>query len=188
MDLRDREQVDALYRLLYKLPHVVEYYLKNFVFPVTCRHQGVKLSACGQALGGNMVFQHRFGFSGTPSDLLPKELGRCHYEKGSDAKMIHFLTDVNVTSYEYIDKGWQVCTLLDKVSSANCNALIDTGALITGLSNYEVALYLLQKGLEGKEGVVFLDESDRKMILVRKGYVVMKLAQCGVPRETICIL
>ena len=50
VDLRDREQVDALYRLLYKLPHVVEYYLKNFVFPVTCRHQGVKLSACGQAL------------------------------------------------------------------------------------------------------------------------------------------
>ena len=34
-----------------------------------------------QALGGDMVFQHRFGFSGTPSDLLPKELGRCHYEK-----------------------------------------------------------------------------------------------------------
>ena len=74
-------------------------------------------------------------------------------------------------------------TLLNKVSSANCNALIDTGALITGLSNYEVALYLLRNGLEDKEGVVFLDESDRKMILVRKGYVVMKLAQCGVPLE-----
>ena len=81
VDLRDEDQVNALYRLLYKLPHVVEYYLRNFVFPVTCRHQGVKLSACGQALGGDMVFQHRFGFSGTPSDLLPKELGRCHYEK-----------------------------------------------------------------------------------------------------------
>ena len=93
VDLRDEDQVNALYRLLYKLPHVVEYYLRNFVFPVTCRHQGVKLSACGQALGGDMVFQHRFGFSGTPSDLLPKELGRCHYEKGSDAKMMHFLTD-----------------------------------------------------------------------------------------------
>jgi len=183
VDLRDEDQVNALYRLLYKLPHVVEYYLRNFVFPVTCRHQGVKLSACGQALGGDMVFQHRFGFSGTPSDLLPKELGRCHYEKGSDAKMMHFLTDTNVTSYEYIHKGWGVNSLLDKVASTDSSALIDTGALITGMSNYQVAMYLLQHGLSGKDGVVFLDEMDRKMILVRKGYMVMKLAQCGVPLE-----
>ena len=32
VDLRDEDQVNALYRLLYKLPHVVEYYLRNFVF------------------------------------------------------------------------------------------------------------------------------------------------------------
>ena len=111
VDLRDREQVDALYRLLYKLPHVVEYYLKNFVFPVTAGTKALNFRHAGKP-GGNMVFQHRFGFSGTPSDLLPKELGRCHYEKGSDAKMIHFLTDVNVTSYEYIDKGWQGTLLI----------------------------------------------------------------------------
>ena len=41
----------------------------------------------------------------------------------------------------------------------------------------------MQHGLSGKDGVVFLDEMDRKMILVRKGFMVMKLAQCGVPLE-----
>ena len=46
-------------------------------------------------------------------------------------------------------------TLLNKVSSANCNALIDTGALITGLSNYEVALYLLRNGLRIKRALFF---------------------------------
>ena len=79
-----RGQVGLLFRLLRKLPHVAQYYLYEFVFPVTCRHQGLKLSACGQALGGELLFRQRFGFSGTPSDLLPVELGRCHYERGSD--------------------------------------------------------------------------------------------------------
>ena len=47
--------------------------------------------------------------------------------------MMHFLTDTNVTSYEYIHKGWGVNSLLDKVASTDSSALIDTGALITGM-------------------------------------------------------
>ena len=39
------------------------------------RHQQMKLSACGQEVGGDMLFAKRLGFSGTPSDLLPEELG-----------------------------------------------------------------------------------------------------------------
>lgn len=34
-----------------------------------------------------MLFDVRLGFSGTPSDLLPKELGSCNYEPGSQAKI-----------------------------------------------------------------------------------------------------
>lgn len=46
--------------------------------------------------------------------------------------------------------------------------LIDTGALITGMSNYEVAKYMLTHGLsEEFDGVVFLDHRDRKMVLMR---------------------
>ena len=57
--------------------------------------------------------------------------------------------------------GWTVKSLLRHVARAEprLSALIDTGALITGLSNKEVARYLLAHGL-GRwcEGVVFLDE------------------------------
>ena len=81
VDLGDDEQCGTLYRLLRRLPHVALHYLATHVFPTTCRHQGLKLSACGQALGGELLFKKRFGFSGTPSDLLPVELGQCHYEK-----------------------------------------------------------------------------------------------------------
>lgn len=49
------------------------------------------------------------------------------------------------------------------------HAIIDTGALITGLSNKAVAEYLLKNGLDTMKGVVYLDELDRQMVLLRKG-------------------
>ena len=59
--------------------------------------------------------------------------------------------------------------------------MIDTGALITGLSNRAAAEYLLKAGLKDMKGVVFLDEEDRQMIILRKGLKVMKLSDCGIP-------
>lgn len=38
------------------------------------------------------------------------------------------------------------------------HALIDTGALITGMSNLQVAKALLKYGLKGMDGCVFLDK------------------------------
>ena len=58
---------------------------------------------------------------------------------------------------------------------------IDTGALITGLSNLQVARRLLDVGLSWCDGVVFLDELDRKMILLRKTGRVVRLEISGVP-------
>eukprot|EP00959_Pyramimonas_sp_CCMP1952_P120448 2518679-Pyramimonas_sp.AAC.1 len=40
-------------------------------------NQPLKLSASGHDLGGRLLFGRCLGFSGTPSDLLPLELGRC---------------------------------------------------------------------------------------------------------------
>src|SRR4051812_37448730 len=104
------------------------------------RHQGLKLSSNGQSLGGDMLFNRRLGFSGTPSDLLPLELGRCQYEKGSDGKMLHVLTSPEFVSYDVLPATWTPASLLDMVAQAQppYHALIDTGALITGMSNYEV--------------------------------------------------
>ncbi len=92
IDPRDKEQFRVLYPLLYKLPHSVMYYLNELIFPEVLAHQGLKLSTCGQDLGGDMVFGRRIGFSGTPSDILPRELGSCHYERGSDGRVVHYLT------------------------------------------------------------------------------------------------
>ena len=44
----------------------------------------------------------------------------------------------------------------------------------------QVARYLLAHGLVGMEGVVFLSEEGRKMIMLRAGMKVLSLAGCGV--------
>lgn len=44
----------------------------------------------------------RVGFSGTPSDLLPEELGRCDYETGDDGMMLTTVLDRRVASYELL--------------------------------------------------------------------------------------
>jgi len=177
VDLTDPVVVDVLYTLLHKLPNLVEYWLNNYVFPKTCEHQGLKLCANGQALGGDMMFSRRIGFSGTPSDLLPLELGSCHYEEGSDGQMLSVLTHERICSFEVMPSNWSVESILRTIATANppYHALIDTGALVTGLTNEQVARFLISAGIPHK-GVVFLDEFDRKRILVKATMRVMKLS------------
>ena len=133
-------QVNRLFELLRKLPTAIHWYLEQTVFPTYTQHQHIKLSSSGQELGGSMLFGRRLGFSGTPSDLLPLDLGRCGYERGSDGKMLHVLTDPEVIGVQIARSGWTVKSLLRHVANfePRLNALIDTGALITGMSNLQV--------------------------------------------------
>ncbi|CAN0404007.1 unnamed protein product, partial [Discosporangium mesarthrocarpum] len=142
VDLRDDEMVNTLYWLLRKLPQAIEYYLDSLVFPETMEHRGLKLAANGQDVGGSMLFDVKLGFSGTPSDLLPVELGRCQFEMGNTAMMIHYLTDSTVASYKPLGDEWSVQELLRVVATSKdppFHALIDGGALVTGMTNLEVA-------------------------------------------------
>ena len=105
---------------------------------------------------------------------------------GDDGMMLTTMLDRNVTSYEYLEDNWGVDFVLEKIATAESpryHALIDTGALITGYSNQEVARQLLDRGLKWAEGVVFLDEDDKQQVLVRATGRVVSADQCGVPLE-----
>jgi len=102
-----------------------------------------------------MLCGRRLGFSGTPSDLLPLELGKCNYEKGSDGKMGYVLTSPTfVSAYHVVSPGWSASSVLDMIChpppGVRYHSLIDTGAIITGMTNVEVAQYLLTHGLGEK--------------------------------------
>jgi len=208
--LSDRFQLNNLFKCVARLPELVHYYLDQMVFPAVLQHQETKISASGQELGGNMLFPRRFGFSGTPSDLLPMELGACGYEKGSEGSILHTLVSDKVVSYEILgtkkkaqegevkakasdekqqgdnnsiySNPWTVHGLLTKIARASppYNALIDTGALVTGMTNEQVAKFLMQNGLaETMDACIYLDREDRQMALLKSGKSI-PLKQCGV--------
>eukprot|EP00760_Papus_ankaliazontas_P003017 PhM_4_TR11378/c0_g1_i1/m.4426 len=179
-----REHMYKLYKLFRRLPQFIHYYLNEFIFPTYMRHQTTKLSASGQELGGDALFPRRVGFSGTPSDLLPVELGNCNYEVGTDGFLIDTLTNPRYVTTTDVPNGWSPQGLLKFIATeGRWHSLIDTGALITGMNNFEVAKFLLDHGLGGIDGVVFLDDKDRKVILVRATGRVLKLEECGIPLD-----
>lgn len=82
----------------------------------------------------------------------------------------------------FIDNDWSAKSVLIKIAqAAKYHSLIDTGALVTGFSNYEVARLLLSNGLEGIKAVVYLDENDDKKVLLRESWrVSLSGAACSV--------
>ena len=182
----DPQQLSRLYGLTKKLPQVIHYFLCNHIFPKTMNFQRLKVSACGHALGSSILFKTRLAFSGTPSNLLPKDLGVCQYEPGSEGRIVHTLTSPSVVTASVKNK-WNAQSLLRDVATQSnppANVLIDTGALITGMDNREVAEFLLVHLREDIEGVVYLDRSDKKCILMREGGRSVGLEQCGASPES----
>jgi len=184
-------QINALFAMLRLEPNCVSHYLTHHVFPSTMHHQRVKICSSGQELGSRILFGRRIGFSGTPSSLLPSHLLPCHFEHGSEAKILYTLTNPDITtesplSKELEDSGkmWSAKGILDEICDSNLyHALIDTGALITGYSNEEVARYLIDHGLKHLQGCVFLDATDHKMIYIRGAEKSIPLAESGLSRD-----
>ncbi|KAH8582661.1 very large low complexity [Cryptosporidium sp. chipmunk genotype I] len=188
INLQDHEQLEQLYELLRFQPLAIKAFLGRQVFPELLEYSEKQLSASGQEIGGEMLFSTRLGFSGTPSELLPVELGKCEYEKGSDGEMIHYLTNgAIISSIEILDVDWTVKDFLLDICSTcrdkEVHALIDSGAFITGLSNVQVAEFLLRNGLKDIDAVVFIDDRDKQMIMLRDGFRIIEISQCGVSLE-----
>ncbi|TPP41495.1 hypothetical protein CGC20_3525 [Leishmania donovani] len=184
LQVTDKAQMQSLYHLLHGVPEVIHYYLCSTIFPRTMNFQRLKISACGHELGSSMLFTKRIGFSGTPSNILPLDLGECFYEPGSDGRVLSVLTNPEVVHAEVLPDSWTPLRLLDRIAAAQppYSALIDAGALITNMDNEEVARYLLARLPAALfDGVVFLDRRDRQMILQRDNGLVIPVSQCGVP-------
>lgn len=122
--------------------------------------------------------------AGTPSTLLPLEMGDCVYQMGDDAKMLRTVTDPIVVARHLLPADWTVLLLLAAVAEVQppAHALIDCGALCTGMSNYEVAEKLLQL-LGHVDGVAYVEPGGVKKILLRNSGAVLDLERCDLPKE-----
>ncbi|CAE7712147.1 unnamed protein product [Symbiodinium sp. CCMP2592] len=187
LDINDPEQVQLVYDVLRYSPMAIRHLLEHHVFLAgTLDRNETQLTACGQELAGPQLFKQCLGFSGTPNDLLPKSMGRCIYAEGDDGKVLQVLSSTQHVSVVELGR-WSPVQILDIVAKTRSSrgnrpkyhALIDSGALVTGMTNREVAEYLLENGLEGLDGVLFLDERDERVVLERDSRRVVELAQCG---------
>ncbi|KAJ1454760.1 hypothetical protein M885DRAFT_521375, partial [Pelagophyceae sp. CCMP2097] len=174
VDVRDEDQVSTLHKLLEKAPRAIERYLDEHAFPETLAYRSLKLAASGQVLGGDLCFKSRLGFSGTPNDLLPVELGAPVFAQGDDARVLSTLTCDDVCSLWLVGSDWSPTKLLDDICATAVargrHALIDAGALVTGLSNHAVAAYLLARLDSSKyKAACFIDEIGEKKIITRSG-------------------
>lgn len=187
----DPAQLKEMHRVFGELPSFAHHYLYNHVFPSCLTFQPLKVSAAGHELGSNLLFGRSLGFSGTPNNMLPLDLGVCHYEPGSDGLVLHVLGSDKVVNVISVAPGWSAKSILDMISISSVSSvgtvfhsLIDTGALMTGLMNEQVANYLLQiLPASSFDGVVFLDERDRQMIVLRGRTQPMPLNQCGISTD-----
>ncbi|CAK8991914.1 Uncharacterized protein SCF082_LOCUS2863 [Durusdinium trenchii] len=181
LDSSDASQVALVYSVMKTSPFLMEFHLHQ-VFPALLKHADAKLSANGQDLGGEVLSSSRLGFSGTPNDLLPRSLGQCRYAQGDDAKMLTTLSDPLVVQVSLVEEGWNAQRLLQRVATHQppLNALIDVGALITGLSNEQVARALLDYGLPF-EAVVFCDSGGGQQLLRRTSATAVKVSNCTLP-------
>ncbi|CAK0887697.1 unnamed protein product [Prorocentrum cordatum] len=151
LDLADPEQMDVLFGLLGRSALAVQYLLEHYTFLAgTLERHESQLSASGQELAGPQLFGRCLGFSGTPNNLLPKPMGLCAYARGDDGRVLSTLSNASVVSVRELGP-WSPQSLLDEVAAATngaggprYQALIDTGALITGMTNFEVAKYRRQ--------------------------------------------
>ena len=180
-DPADERQNNVLWSLLRRERDVVSFFVREFVFPECLHHKRKKISATGEELGGDALFRVRLGFSGTPSTLLPRSLGQCDFEPGTEGQIARVLSDPNIVSAKQFD-DWSVKQLLLQIATASppIHALIDTGAVITGLESLEVAALMLKQGLVTMTGVVYVNSSGAKVILTRGAHEPVPLDQSSV--------
>ena len=116
------------------------------------------------------LFGGRLGFTGTPNDLTPDGVA-VEYDAPAEAAIFRALTAPATLGVVPLP-AWSVLRVLALVAGVPpqawppphgltaappppLRALIDCGALVTGLGNVEVAAALLALGLPGVDGVVF---------------------------------
>ncbi|GIQ80246.1 protein of unknown function DUF3645 [Kipferlia bialata] len=170
LDASRVDQMSDLSALLSRHIPAIMWYTTTCVFPRALKSRHLKVSASGEDLAGDSLFGRRIGFSGTPSSLLPTSLAPCVYDPMSEGKILATLSDPAVMTVHHMQRGWGVGSILDTALSLRPSAcaLIDCGALISGMSNLDVAHAVLSNPNRdrGIRGVVYFDARDKEMVLL----------------------
>jgi len=192
IDLSNAPQQQYLLEYFSRNRRTINFWLNNCVFPVEMQQYPQRLSSNAWHLAFNRD-SCVVGFSGTNDNhrLLPLQVRQYFAEDGdssdlkglfaTNGKMLDVIVE-NTLECLAMNEGLRYQSIIDIIrcrSSEEIRALIDCGAVLAGISNYQAATEILTI-LPRKEfqGVVFYDDTDSShgiwKILERNGRLLPK--------------
>ena len=166
LDLRNEKALIEATNFLGMNLNLIFFFLNQFVFPENCFEYYKKISGNSFNLASENDRSKTTGFSGTDEkkSTIPHFVSceRTNSQKSTNGKMIQLMlqeknSQVHFTNFnnsiQFLDQLNEFIAKRD-----NCNALIDAGALIIGISNKQTAEYILNNSPQRIQGVIFFND------------------------------
>ena len=166
IDLTNMSMVDMMFRCFGHNMRTIDFWLSNLVLPLETRQFSSRLSTNSWHLADN-TRNLVIGFSGTNDNklLLPLQVTQSTPNisqlKATNAKMLDLFMSKSTVTCLQVQAVLADAVLCAAVRGGRCSALIDSGALMAGFKNHEVALKigdLLAQECSQLQGVVFFDD------------------------------
>jgi len=184
---------------------VVYFYLNYFVFPEETKQYIEKISGnandlvdARQSINGNTQgvvatsdARRVMGFSGTDDrkKIMPITVASQSHELEANGKMLHIMA--RFCNREFAYRNFKTTSdFLDWVlryttGVSECYTLIDAGALVTGYSNYQVAVYLLPRMSNQFVGIAYFDDRDGGVRILLPDNLVIHYAEFHMAKENL---
>ncbi|CAF4381519.1 unnamed protein product [Rotaria sp. Silwood2] len=193
LDLENEDRIKKAHFYLSRNFSFVQYYLSYFTFPNGTKYYEKKLTGNAHTLAGEGKTK---GFSGTKdcNDTMPEPIApnRLPSQEGTNGKMLHILSrDVNKTYQSKIEIS-STMELLDQVceyakQNKDCYILIDAGAIITEISNFDVCKYLIKKIDKRFDGIVYFSDKNNKIIIILRNEEYFPLSTCHIDNKKLFV-
>jgi hypothetical protein len=166
IDLNNPVQLSLLHEKFRFHMEVINFWLEKEVFPRdTAQYDKRIVGSAFDVVAGD----HNIGFSGTKDNhrLIPWQVKQNEPDIDSltatDGMMIYKIVE-NTLSYKTLGASKRTCVeLLDSVLDLNADALIDTGALLVGITNEDAAKYFVNNPSFKHRGVFYFKDLWRVM-------------------------
>ncbi|CAF4664694.1 unnamed protein product [Rotaria sp. Silwood2] len=193
LDLEDDNRIKKVHLYLSRNFNFIEYYLTNFTFPNDIKHYEKKLTGNAHTLAGEGKTK---GFSGTDdrNDTMPESVvpERLPSQRGTNGKMLHILSRKINNRYRSNMEISSTKELLNQVcqyakQNEDCYVLIDAGAIIIEMSNFDVCKYLIKKIDKRFDGIVYFSDKNNKIMVILRNEEYFPLSTCHIDNKKLFV-
>ncbi|CAF4497659.1 unnamed protein product [Rotaria sp. Silwood2] len=193
LDLESENGIKKAHLYLSRNFTFIQYYLSNFTFPNDTKYYEKKLTGNAHTLAGE---EKTNGFSGTDdrNDTMPKSIvsKRLASQLGTNGKMLHILSRKINKKYESKLEISSTVNFLDQVCkyaqmTKDCYILIDAGAIVTEMSNFDASKYLIKNIDKRFDGVVYFSDKTNKIMVILRNNEYLPLSACHIDNKKLFV-